>query len=154
MLTVTKWYNDNKCYCGMKGIVAADITTTLVQKLLQHIAMKRTSTVMWGLRESTKYRWNYGSHSRRDCDAELLQYEGRVYWLLHSRQLVSWFDRTPPSASIHAVFSKYRGRPTAVREFWMSWASSIKWGAASSDCYRFLLRPFQVTRHNRYKLYY
>jgi hypothetical protein len=41
-----------------------------------------------------------------------------------------------------------------VREFWMSWASSIKWGAASSDSYRFLLRPFQVTRHNRYKLYY
>jgi len=41
----------------MKGnisIVAADITTTLVQKLLQHIAMKRTITIMW--RESTKYR--------------------------------------------------------------------------------------------------
>jgi hypothetical protein len=36
----------------------------------------------------------------------------------------------------------------------MFWASSIKWGAASSGCYRFLPRPFLVTPHNCYKLCY
>jgi hypothetical protein len=34
-------------------IVVSNITTTLVRKLLQHIAMKRPSTIMWSLREST-----------------------------------------------------------------------------------------------------